>query len=157
MCHTLCHFLPQVPASLANPPLPPVPPPPCLPWAPHPDLLLPHSTASPPGSPEPGALEEGGSPKDRLRSQSPVPATPPCLTRPPRTDPTTTSASPPWEEARPAQAAKLRPAWVSRRRVTGAGSSGANILMRVTWFTCSSIQQFSTNDHNLFIIHQKKI
>lgn len=60
---------------------------------------------------------EDGNPKDRdpPRSQSPAPATPPCLTHRPGTDPTTTSASPQWEVARPAQESKHRLAWVSRR------------------------------------------
>lgn len=111
------NFLLQAQDSPANPPLLLGPPLSCLPWAPHRGLLHPPSIllAFPHGSQVLAAVEDGH-PKDKalLPSRNPAPATPPCLTTPPRIDPTTMSASLQWEGAHPAQGTKHRLAWVSR-------------------------------------------
>lgn len=137
----------QVLASPANPPLLQDLPLSSLPWAPHRDLLLlPSTPASPRGSQE---LEAGqdGNPKDRAlpHSQSPAPATPPCLTHRPRTDPTTMSASLQWEGARPAQGAKHRLAWVSRRC-----GIRFDVMMQMLW---SGLYSFRFCRHDIVYIH----
>ncbi|TNM88247.1 hypothetical protein fugu_006468 [Takifugu bimaculatus] len=113
----------EVQDSPANPPLLLGPPLSCLPWAPHRGLLHPPSIllAFPHGS-QVLAVVEDGHPKDRalLPSQNPAPATPPCLTIPPRIDPTTMSASLQWEGAHPAQGTKHRLAWVVNPRPSDA-------------------------------------
>lgn len=112
------YFLVQVRGSPANPPLLLGQALSCHPWAPHRGLLHPPSIllAFPHGNQVLEVVEDGKA-KDKalLHSQNPAPATPPCLTIPPRIDPTTTSASLQWGGARPAQGAKHRLAWVSRR------------------------------------------
>lgn len=105
------YFLVQVPGSPASPPLPLGQALSCLPWAPHRGLLRPPSIqlAFLHGNQVLEVVEDG-KPKAKalLHSQSPAPATPPCLTIPPRTDPTTTSVFLQWEGARPAQGTKHR-------------------------------------------------
>ncbi|KAG7230545.1 hypothetical protein INR49_025261 [Caranx melampygus] len=120
--------LEEVLAFLANPLPLQEQPLPFLPWAPHrgplhlPSMQEDGSPTQVPASPHGSqVLEvlEDGNPRDRAQhhSQSPAPATPPCLTHRHRIDPTTTSASLQWEEAHPVQGAKHRLPWVRSPRL----------------------------------------